>query len=193
MKLGPKPGVTSPRRLERATAELAPQGDYAIFEFSGALPRATLFSRWRVNTNDAATLEELRNSNFDPTQSVFVANELPPASHSTNSPTTGTVEFSRYEPKFIQLRADGAAPAVLLLNDRFHPDWKAWVDGKPATVLRCNYIMRGVYLTPGDHMIEFRFQPPATAFYVSLGAFIVGLGLCGFLLISERRSKISMD
>jgi len=78
---------------------------------------------------------------------------------------------------------------VLLLNDRFHPDWKVLVNGKPETLLRCNYIMRGVYLTPGKHVVEFRFAPATTAFYVSLGSLIAGVALCGFLAVSSRRPE----
>ena len=62
-----------------------------------------------------------------------------------------------------------------------HPNWKVSVDGKPETLLRCNYLMRGVQVPPGEHVIEFRFDPPINTLYVSLAAVALGLGLCGFL------------
>ena len=99
------------------------------------------------------------------------------------------MEFAHYEPKVVQLNADAAAPSVLLLNDRFDSDWKVFVDGAPETLLRCNYLMRGVYLTPGKHVVEFRFAPSATAFYVSLGSLIAGVALCGLLVVSCRRTE----
>jgi hypothetical protein len=185
--LVPKPGIKEVTKPEHLTAEPAANGKYALFEFTGALPRANLFTHWQVNTNDTATLDELRKPDFDPAQTVLVASPLAGAGNPTNSTSqaSGAVEIARYEPKFIELNADAAAPGVLLLNDRFHPDWKVWVDGKPDTVLRCNYIMRGVYLTPGKHRVEFRFQPPLTAFYVSLATFVAGLFLCGFVLVTR--------
>jgi len=64
---------------------------------------------------------------------------------------------------------------VLLLNDKYDPNWQVLVDGKAAPLLRCNYIMRGVYLEPGEHAIEFHFKPSVNALYVSLSA--IGLGL----------------
>jgi hypothetical protein len=60
------------------------------------------------------------------------------------------------------------------------------VDGKPATLLHANYIMRGVQLASGAHTVEFRFAPPVNLFYVSLSAIILGFGLLGFLAISNR-------
>ena len=59
------------------------------------------------------------------------------------------------------------------------------MDGKPELLLRCNYIMRGVYLTPGRHRVEFRFQPQQTAFYISLTGLAVGVILCGYLVMNN--------
>jgi hypothetical protein len=190
--LRPKPGLQEVTKPEQFTAVPAPDGKFALFEFAGALPRAKLFTRWRVNTNDAATLEELRNPDFDPAQSVFVAGEVPPGipGLSTNQ-TGGSLEFNRYESKFIQLNADAAAPSVLLLNDRFSPDWNVRVDGKLEPLLRCNYLMRGVYLTPGKHVVEFRFQPPLTTFYISLASLFAGTLLCGYLAATKNSRRLA--
>jgi len=70
----------------------------------------------------------------------------------------------------------------------FDPNWNVRVDGKPETLLRCNYIMRGVYLPPGAHTIEFRFQPPVGPLYVSLAAVGTGLLLLGFVLVTARQN-----
>jgi uncharacterized membrane protein YfhO len=77
------------------------------------------------------------------------------------------------------------------LNDKYDPNWQVQVDGKPAPLLRANFIMRGVYLAPGSHTVEFRFQPPVGALYVSLTAIGLGLVLLGFLAGAGRKSEIS--
>jgi len=45
--------------------------------------------------------------------------------------------------------------------------------------------MRGVFLTPGEHTIEFRFQPPCGPLYVSLAAIAVGILLAAYLLYAR--------
>jgi uncharacterized membrane protein YfhO len=80
---------------------------------------------------------------------------------------------------------------VLLLNDKFDPNWHVLVDGQPAPLLRCNFIMRGVYLPQGDHSIEFKFSLPMGPLYVSLSAIGVGILLSGFLVFSTRRTPAS--
>jgi hypothetical protein len=190
--VGPKPGVAAVVKPEHLTAVTDTNGQFAVFEFTGALPRAKLFTHWQVNTNDAATLEQLKSPAFDPAQTVLSANDLPaPNPAPSTNQTGGTVEFAHYEPKVIQLDANVAAPSVLMLNDRFNPDWKVLVDGKPEPLLRCNYIMFGAYLSPGKHKVEFRFQPPLTAFYVSLTGLIAGLALCGYLVVTRNSGQKS--
>jgi hypothetical protein len=184
--LVPKHGVI--KRYEDFTAQLSTNGVFGLIEFTGALPRVKLYSQWQTVTNDDLALQELANLKFDPAQTVLVAGPLPAALAGTNQ-NAGAVEFSNYAPKYIQLNAKAALPSVLLLNDKYHPDWKVWVDGKPETLLRCNYLMRGVYLPAGEHRVEFRFQPSITALYVSLAAWGVGLVLCLILLVATVTQK----
>jgi hypothetical protein len=184
----PKPGITNPTKIAEETAVPTTNGTYAIFEFTGALPRAMLYSNWEVSTNAETTLKRITSPEFDPTKLVLVTEQIPaPSATTATNENAGTVEYASYEPNHIVLKANANAASILLLNDRYDPNWKVTVDGKPATLLRANYIMRGVQLAPGAHTIDYRFAPPVNLFYVSLSAIILGLGLLGFLAISSRR------
>jgi hypothetical protein len=190
--VAPKPGIENPTQYSELTAVPTESGDYALFEFTGALPRAKLYSRWQVSTNDNATLQTLASVNFDPWETVLVSTNLPTpsATNTTNANSdSGTVEFKSYAPKDIVFSVHADAPSVLLLNDKFDPDWHVFVDDKPAPLLRCNFLMRGVYLTPGTHMVEFNFSPPLGPLYVTLAALGVGILLCGVLIFSTRRTS----
>jgi uncharacterized membrane protein YfhO len=91
------------------------------------------------------------------------------------------------------LQADAKTPAVLLLNDHTGDYWNVWLDQKPAAMLRCNYIMQGVFVPPGRHTIEFRYQPPQKMLYTSLAAFAVGMVLGGYAFVAHfiRRPQAS--
>ena len=181
-----KPGIPNPTSYEDLTAVLTPEGEYAVFDFTGALPRAKLYTNWIVSTNDEAKLTNLASANFDPERTVLVASQSVPSPQSTTN--SGTVEFSSYAPQHIALRTQAGSPTVLLLNDRYDPDWKVSVDGKSEPLLRCNYLMRGVYLQPGAHTVEFRFKPSVGTFYVSLGAVFISLLLIGYLALSREKA-----
>lgn len=211
----PKPGIDRVHDLEELTAVTNSNGGLALFEFTGALPRAKLYPNWQVpindkaavdgltktnlgesgwaflkqvGTNDFLTLNELASPTFDPWQTVLLADSpaVPnPPTAATNT-NAGSVEFTSYSPKDIKLHTQAATPTVLLLNDRYDSHWSVFVDGKSAPLLRANFIMRGVYLPAGEHNVEFYFSLPMKPLYVTLSAIVVGVLLCGFLFVLTR-------
>ena len=212
-----KPGIEQATQLEELTAVPNDNGPYALLEFTGALPRARLYSNWQipmndkaavggltktnlgangwgllqqVGTNDFLTLNELASPAFDPWQTVLLADSVVvPAPASVVNTNSGTVEYTSYTPKDIKLHARAATPTVLLLNDKYDSHWRVFVDGKPAPLLRCNFIMRGVYLTQGEHKVEFYFGLPTRPLYVTLSAIVLGVLLCGFLYRLEHKPQ----
>ena len=192
--IAPKPGVefdgTNP---ETWTALPATNGAYAVFEFLGALPRASLRAHWQVNTNDAAVLEQLANPSFKPEDNVFVSTGISAPNGSSSNIVAGTIVFRSYAPKNIVLDAEASEPSLLLLNDKYDPAWSVTVDGKPEQLLRANFIMQGVHLPKGRHRVEFRFAPPLGTFYVSMAAIGVGVLLCGLLAATYARQKTGVE
>lgn len=160
-----------------------PNGQLAVMEFMAALPRAKLYSNWQVVTNDDVTLRSVASPGFDLHETVYVADPIASPVVGTANPPDDAVKITHYESKRMELESDAKNPTVLLLCERYHPKWRVWVDGNPATVLRCNFIERGVHLPAGKHTIVFRFMPSMTTFYVSLGAVFLGLLLCSWLAI----------
>ncbi len=159
---------------------------FALLEFTGALPRARLYANWQVEpaTN---SLAKLTSREFDPGKLVFVDGNCP-APAQPGSPDAGTVTITDYHPKLVQMKASVTAPAVLLINDKHDPNWKVWVDGQPATMLKANFLMRGLHLSPGEHEIVWRFQPPTEGLYVSVAAIFAGIILTGLTVAQSRRS-----
>lgn len=181
----PKPGISNPTRLDQVTVVTNGPGQFALIEFTGALPRAKLFANWLATTNDTEVLSLLTNATFNPHQSVIVSAALPAA---TNAAATnaGDVKFLGYAPKLIRLEANAAAPAILLLNDKHSPNWKVSVDGQPATLLRCNYLMRGVQVPTGRHEVVFRYEPSITGLYVTAAAGVIAFLLLGLVFFTRH-------
>jgi hypothetical protein len=184
--LVPKPWVTQPQKYEDFHAVLATNGPFAVFEFAGALPKAGVYTRWQVQTNDDVTLKTIAGRDFDPHASVMVTGDIGQPEADAPSNSVIPVEFISYSPKTVVLRAQPEAPAVLLLNDRYDPDWTVSVDGQPAELLRCNFIMRGVRLEPGEHTVEFALRPSLTGLRISLASIGFAAVLLGVLAFSGR-------
>ena len=190
--VGLRPGTKNPNTPgpEDFTTQFNPAGQYSLIRFDGAMPRAKLYSEWQVQTNDTATLETLAKREFDPHATVLVNSPIAPTTAALGQ-AAGEVSIQSYRPKEIRLTAQPAAESVLLLNDHWSPHWRVTVNGKAAELLRCNYVMRGVRLSPGEHKIVFRFQPPMTWLYVSLASLLGGFGLLGFIIVNERKKTLA--
>jgi hypothetical protein len=188
-----RPGITTATNLDQITTVPNASGNYALFDYASALPRAKLYTHWEVNSNDTNVLARLFSPDFNPQNNVFVAGSAPdaPADTGTNmvNPSDDAVQFVSYAPKDIVLSANAPAASILLLNDHFHPNWKVFVDSQPATLLRCNFLLRGVYLSPGSHKVEFKFQPPVRLLYVSVLALVTAMIVFGRFIHVEIKSR----
>ena len=187
--VGLRPGTKNPPPpgTEDFTTQFNSAGPYSLIRFDGALPRARLYSQWQVQTNDATTLETLAKREFDPQATVIVNAPIAPSAAALGQ-AAGEVITQSYRPKEIRLTAQATDDSVLLLNDHWSAHWRVTVDGQPSELLRCNYVMRGVRLSPGSHEVVFRFQPPMTWLYVSLASLLGGFGLLGFVIVDERKN-----
>ena len=76
---------------------------------------------------------------------------------------------------------------LLCLTIPYADGWKAYVDGTPAVIEKVNIMFCGLWLTPGHHTIELRYETPGLFYGICLSA----AGFLLFLLwvILARRAR----
>jgi len=188
-KLTRKPGITYANRPDQITAVPDPSGPFALFRFKPGLPRATLFSRWEINTTGTNVLKRLMGPTFDPLKSVVVEGNEPATAGVTNDVPAGSVKITSYAPKDMVLDADVKAPAILMTCDHYDPDWKVFVDGRPDTLLQCDFLLRGVQLAPGTHHVEFKYETSTGWLNISAAAMVTTLVLIGLLTVRIQKAN----
>lgn len=161
----------------------SPDGAELVVENRHVLPKGWLVSSV-VQVEGGQALAIIQNPAFD-ARSVAVVETPPPISlDPAGSPAVpaGDVVLQKYGGEELDFRATVTKNALLVTGEKYANGWKALVDGKPAALARVNYVLRGVYLTPGTHEVRFVFDP--LSFKVgkwltlaSFGLFVVMLGL----------------
>src|SRR5262249_31584644 len=71
----------------------------------------------------------------------------------------GSVAAEQQHGQLYEADLDIARPAYALFKMTWHPNWKAYVDGKPQPVAMLTPGFSGVALTAGRHHVQFRYEP----------------------------------
>ena len=135
--------------------------DYVALRFQSALPRACVFNTWKkLPLHDH--LDRLTSRDWNLMRSVLVDGESDlPEGVNGDRPTMVPAEVRHYDPRRVEIYTESDSAGILLLNDRYDDPWQVSIDGQPGEIVRCNWLMRGVYLSEGKHTIVFEYHKDA--------------------------------
>lgn len=73
-----------------------------------------------------------------------------------------TMEHQKpYNPDYLVYKTKTSKDQLAVFSEVYYaPDWRAYIDGKPADYFRVNYILRAMVIPAGEHKIEFRNEAP---------------------------------
>jgi uncharacterized membrane protein YfhO len=76
------------------------------------------------------------------------------------APSASRATVAAWEPGLMTVRLDPApeTDSYLVVSENWYPDWRAEVDGHPATVLRGNQTLLTVPLPRGARIVQLRFE-----------------------------------
>ena len=160
------------------------QGVRIIESPAAALERVQLVTRCRVISQRDAIFSALRAADFDPRKEVIL--ETPPALEPVASSAPGSAHVTASSTDWLEVEADAATPAILLITDVYTPAWRAVpLPGSSQTQYQlqpANYTLRAVPLAAGHHRLRIEYAPQAFTLgkWVSLGAWLAFLGAALF-------------
>jgi hypothetical protein len=150
----------------------------SLYEDPNALPRAFVVGRVEVEPDAERVLERMRS--VDLATTALVEEPLPEPLAASDAREPGRATIVRYEPNRVAVRTASDAGGLLVLTDRWFRGWRVTVDGRPGTILRTDYLYRGVVVPAGEHVVEFVYQPRSFV----LGALGSALGVLGVGLLA---------
>ncbi|NVN91581.1 MAG: hypothetical protein HXX11_13400 [Desulfuromonadales bacterium] len=166
-----------------------------LLENRAVLPKAWLVPSAMVVQDRVQALQILQNPSFNPGLVALVENPAPLdllAPDQRPQAPPGTVSINRSEGERITLTATPAMNSLLVLGEKYFQGWKARIDGKPAQIYPVDHVLRGVYLTPGKHSVEFEFDP--LPFKIGKYLTLTSFALFAVVLVREwflRRRKVN--
>ena len=176
----------------------AGEGDRVVASFPGldarllALADPTAMARvvyavHQVDSGDAA-LAALTAPGFDVRNSAVVQGAQDLGLSGAAPPPAQAVAISRDRPEELVMEVDTDAPGLLVVAAAYDANWRALLDGKPTPLVRTNFLLQGVALTPGRHRVVLRYQDGSLLAGAGISLFAV-LALGGAVLWGRRRRQ----
>jgi hypothetical protein len=165
------------------------------------LPRLLLVRNFQVVKDRDSILRLLASSEFDLNRTVVL--ESPPQPLPRPSDNQGTAKIVDESTDYLTIEADINSPAILLVTDAYHPNWRAEpLPGscqKNYQVMPADYVLRAVPLQAGRHVFRMEYRPKAftVGMWISIVSLAAYLALCLQRLYSlvrrQNNSNIKMQ
>ncbi len=98
-----------------------------------------------------------------------------------------------YNPDYVVYRSKSSKDQLAVFSEVYYaPDWRAYIDGKPADYFRADYILRAMVIPAGEHKIEFKNEAPLMHKLDKVSvicSILFVLAVAGSLFVYYRKTK----
>lgn len=103
------------------------------------------------------------------------------------------INLESYQPNELIYKTSSNSSQFVVFSEMYYqPGWQAYIDGKPTTHVRANYVLRAMNIPAGDHTVTFRFEPQVvnTGSSIALASSIIlVLIILGGFYYKSRKAK----
>ncbi len=172
------------------------EGDKHLYQTFIGARTAWIVYEYRVVPSRAAAIQATAQPDLDPFRTAILEEEPTwPVGRGEKAPNPAGVEepleermtLVAFEHQRVAFRVTVPRRGIFVVSEMWYPGWQVYVDGVRARPLRAYGILRGVALPPGEHTVEWRFEPTImwTGVGISSMTTLVGAGLW----VGLRRQK----
>ena len=109
-----------------------------------------------VFADPAGTLLALAAPDFDPRRTVFLPPEARPLVTVSNASPV-KVSVRRFSAHTVRLESEASEPALVVIAQSFYHNWRAYVAGHPARLLRANHAFQALQVPAGRHQVTLAY------------------------------------
>ena len=144
-------------------------------------PVAEMKALTGLNTKDTAVVDDSFKSLVTP---FFPAD------------SSASIKMTAFDNDAISYESNSSANNVAMFSEIYYKDWKAYIDEKPESYFKANYVLRAMVIPAGKHKIDFKFEP--AIFFMSktisaIASWLLVLLLLVALIIEFNKRKKTAD
>ncbi|MBZ0328621.1 MAG: YfhO family protein [Altibacter sp.] len=74
--------------------------------------------------------------------------------------STATIDLVEHAPNYLVYETSTQSAQLALFSEVYYPKgWNVYINNKPVDYIRANYVLRALPIPPGNHKVEFKFEP----------------------------------
>ncbi len=98
--------------------------------------------------------------NFNPAATVVVNEKYKNVVGNFSFDSTAAIKFIQNDNDYIKYESNAATNQFAVFSEVYYgAGWNAYVDGKKVEHCKVNYVLRGMQVPAGKHIIEYKFEP----------------------------------
>jgi hypothetical protein len=162
-----------------------------IYKNNNVLPRAFIVPKYEMIKGKDQIIQRLKDFNFHPAQYVILSETIPGVISSSSDSIIGSAKIINYTPNRVTIETEQKNGGFLVLSENFHPNWHCKVDGKLTKIYPAYHTFRTVYLSAGNHKVEFYYYSKIynVGLLINIITSLFCIGVVLVVLYKNKRKK----
>jgi hypothetical protein len=102
-----------------------------------------------------------------------------------------SIVLTEYKPNYIKYNSTTTKEGIAIFSEIYYDKgWNAYVNGELKPHFRANFVLRGMKVPAGNHVVEFKFEPAVyhVSERIALASSVILLLLLAFVSVKELKS-----
>jgi len=134
---------------------------------------------------------------FKPIEEVLVTQDEAKKLKKRQWSGEGKIKLTSYSPNKLVYQVNASDAGMAVFSEVYYADgWTAKIDGKPADIVKVDYLLRGLEVPKGKSTVTFEFEFPKYKSYNTISAVcsaLIILILIGLGVVSYRKKKLTAE
>ena len=105
--------------------------------------------------------------------------------------TSASIQLTEYKPNYLKYTSNSSKNGIAIFSEIYYDKgWNAYVDGELKPHFRANYVLRGLQIPSGNHVVEFKFEPAVyhVSEQIAMASSVIVLLLLAFVGVKELKA-----
>ena len=159
----------------------------AVYENQKLLPKAYFVDSLVIANSAQQAYSFIENPDVDYSKVAVVETS---ESIISSADSLSSAVITNYTGQNISINTSRSKPGFLILSEIYYPaGWIAKLDGEEIPIYKANYVLRGLQIPEGEHVLELEFKPKSFYLGVTIGWISLGLQILLGLIVGFNYIK----